>query len=330
MTVTPAPTSIGDVFLDFSPIFRFFQIIIPVVSVISAVALIVFIIRQRMFKNLWHKLVLYNRLTACSFALSLFGMLVFIQLVRNTIICIVDRTDYTYKACKVLKGIEVVSLFLTMGSTSALFYCLFVLQRKYENFLRTGKSGSAWSSVCLYLGWICGCQIILAVAIITISDEGEFVVSNSYCLLVPRSNRVGVFLLFGSTGFIFPYFLGWLQDIRLFCTRKYKSIYESFWSIRRMLLWLSLSFFLTKAWLVVNLVMGCYDDYTIETNVIGSILVSDMQNLFDTIIIIYLVFEDIKMRFTLRTQFTEPFQTPCMVDERLVLGPTMGATEVQT
>jgi len=325
LTNTPAPDPNGPVFLYSPPWFVFFQIAVPILAAISSVTAVVFMIRRHMFKNVWHKLVFFNRLAACSYDLSRLGMLVFVQMVRNDVIDTAKTVNYgiVHSACTVFKSIEIVGLNLSFGSCCSLFYCLYVLQSTYQKFLLGGNTRGTKGKVYLLLAWICFVEVIFA--IITMFMGDEFVISDSYCLMVSKTeSHLNVFRISGPFGFIFPYVLGWLWAIRLFCGRQFNSIHAAFWPIRRMLFWLGLVFFITNGWLVVNFVVrSCYyePDYQKE-KYIASILVSSLQNVFDAVIIIYLVLEDIKLRRSFGTEFTEAFQTPCLINERLVIGPT--------
>jgi len=287
---------------------------------------VVFIIKRRMFMNLWHKLVFINRLAACSFALARFGMLVFIQLVRHNVIDSPETIDLiiVHKTCSVFKGIEIAGIYLTLGTNCVFFYCLFVMQKTYQEFLltRTDPKGMK-GSVYLFLGWISFIQLTLGA--ITLLNGDVFVVSDSYCLMVADTmTHMKVFRICGSIGFIMPYALGWVQAIRLCCTRRFKSIHAAFWPVRRMLFWLSITFFITNGWLVANIALrGYYNESRSDTDkYIVSVLISGLQNVFDTMIIVYLVLEDIRRRRSFGTEFTEAFQTPCLINERLVIGPT--------
>jgi len=327
---TPAPN--GPVFLYSDPLFRFFQIVIPIISVISAVGVVVFIVRRRMFNNIWHKLVLINRVTASVFAVARFGMLVFIQLVRNNVIYSPETLDYliVHKTCGVFKAVEIAGIYLTLGTNCVLFYCLFVMQKTYQDFLLNGSDTSQMKgSVYLFLGWIS--FIELGLGVITFLNGDEYVLSDSYCLMVSKTMKhMDLFRICGSVGFIMPYVLGWVQAIRLCCTQRFKSIHAAFRPVRRMLFWLSLTFFITNGWLVANVALrGYYDEPSSQTNeYIVSVLISGFQNMFDTAIIIYLVLQDIKRRRSLGTDFTEAFQTPCLINKRLVIGPTTRKTDL--
>lgn len=324
--ITPVPEQDGPIFLQSDPLFRNAQIIIPILSVISAVGVVIFIVWRRMFKNLWLKLLFINRMAACSFALARFGMLVFIQLVRHNVIASSETAEYltVHKTCSVFKAIELAGVYLTLGTNCVFFYCLYLMQKTYQDFLLTGKKDKQMKgSVYLFLGWVSFIQ--LALGTITLLNGDEFMISDSYCLMVAKTeNHISVFRTCGSIGFIFPYTLGWIQAFRLFCTRRFQSINAAFWPIRRMLFWLSITFFITNGWLVTNVALrGYYNESKWKTDkYIWSVLISGLQNVIETVIIIYLVMEDVKLRRSFGTEFTEPFQTPCMIKKRLVIGPT--------
>jgi len=332
--ITPAPEPDGPIFLHSSTLFSCFQLIVPIISVISAVGVVIFIVKKRMFRNMWHKLVFINRVAASSFALARFGMLVFIQLVRHNVIASSETVEYpiVHNTCMIFKAIEISGIYLTLGTNCVFFYCLYLMQKTYQNFLLTGSNAKEMrGSIWLFLLWISVIQ--LALGIIALLNGDEFVVSDSYCLIVSATEKhMALFRVCGAIGFIFPYVLGWLQAIRLFCTRQYKSIHAAFWPIRRMLFWLSFTFLITNGWLVANIVLvGYYDESQSETDkYIMAVLISGLQNVIETVIIVYLVMEDIKRRRSFGTDFTEPFQTPCMVNERLVIGPTKNAKRAQT
>jgi len=331
--ITPVPEPDGHIFLHSGPVFRFMQIIVPILSVISAVGIVIFIMKRRMYKNLWLKLLFINRIAACSFALARFGMLVFIQLVRQNVIASSETVEYltVHRTCSVFKAIELAGLYLTLGTNCVFFYCLYLMQKTYQDFLLTGSRNKQMKgSVYLFLGWVSFIQLTLGT--ITLLNGDEFMVSDSYCLMVAKTeNHINVFRTCGSIGFIFPYTLGWLQAIRLFCTRRFNSIQAAFWPIRRMLFWLSITFFITNGWLVTNVALrGYYDESRWKTDkYIMSVLISGLQNVIETVIIIYLVMADIKLRRSFGTEFTEPFQTPCLINKRLVIGPTKTAKKAQ-
>jgi len=334
LNITPTPTPDGPVFLYSEPWFRFFQIIIPICSFIATISVVVFIVKRRMFKNLWHELVFINRLAACTFALSRLGMLVFIQLIRNNLIASINTIDdlTVHKTCAVFKAIELAGIYVTLGTNCVFFYCLFLMQKTYQEFLLTGNDASQIrGSVYLFLGWICFIQLTLGT--ITLLNGDEFIISDSYCLMIAETEKhMHIFRICGSIGFIFPYALGWLQAVRLCCTRRFKSIHTAFWPVRRMLFWLSTTFFLTNGWLVANIALqGYYKETKAETDrYIMAVLLSGLQNVIETAIIIHLVLKDIKRRRSFGTAFTEPFQTPALISGRLVIGPTKSSTTAQT
>jgi len=331
--LTPAPSPSGPVFLHSDPLFSCFQVIVPIFSMIFAVGVVIFIVKRRMFTNMWHKLVFINRLSACSFALARFGMLVFIQLVRHNMIASSEAVEYriVHNTCSVFKAIEVAGIYLTLATNCVLFYCLFLMQKTYQEFLLTGSNAEGVKgSVYLFLGWITIVELILAT--MTLLNGDKFVVSDSYCLMVSETwKHMNIFRICGSIGFMFPYALGWVQAIRLFCSRRFQSIHAAFWPIRRMLFWLSITFFITNGWLVANVaLLGYYNESKSETDrYILAVLISGLQNVIEAVIIIYLVMDDIKRRRSFGTEFTEPFQTPCLINKRLVIGRTKSAKTTQ-